>query len=1200
MASVPQPPTLEEISSMSWRADPTDPPSVHRPVPPPPAHPAQSMSSPHRPHPQSQQLQQQPQLPQSSQPQPPPPMGYTRKNTRERRSWDAVTSLMMSEPSDMNFFGPPMTRAGSVGTSISTSSNSNSNSNSNGNGNGNGKGNHSFNKEDPPDSSEDGNKLLPRHLLSSKSIRQQGQTLPHSYHPQGGVAAPPPQKPKRKPSLTSTSQSFSSSMSDIWKPGPPPPRVGQHGGGGGGVGGGVIKFGSRGNPNGNPNGNGNAGGNDSNNNPGNNKINKSHGPTGHSPQTQMPGLEFRRYSSVGSGLPSSSQLVDAAKNPSPPSSAAVGSGSSSGVGVAFNNVAQSASVNTSGSGTNDQRPIKSSSFHVNGNMTSSTSSGGKKHDHNNNYSGTANNANSTTRNSHHKNTQTKRASSVSALGRSSRRLSPHPVRIFEEEDNKKIIAEAKAAIKATQKEKDRSFNKRRSSSESIGVNEKEGNGETARISSRKGSVDNDKKLSDANANSAIPTASTNNHVGNEAHPSRTNGSPTATAVPQSPKKQSQSQSQPQHFSTGPSLSSFFEQQSQQAHQQLVQQQKQQQPKQPQKHPPPKKKSLLEAMLEMKHPNKPQANHSAYPPDTDNTNSIGNPHNDPSTSGGYSTQSNSDKDEDDTDEDTVNSLVPFSSNMNQCYNTSDNGSINSTGTGIDNASHSSNFSHNSNFSNNVHNVHFQQPPLQQQQKSQQQTYISSSASVASFASNYTTNTSATSNTAATQTAEELRHLIEAMQVEFQRLRAAKLQAETKADKLETDLSMMQSEMEGEYLKLSMENEMLKSEGSQDHVALERALEKVKELEMENRGMKGKMGELERTLEGERERVKVLEEENEKLKKGLEVLVKGQQQQHGQQSYAQQDQLTHHHHHHDKDVERPEKSAKSDKDRERGKRKKKSSHKEGKPSRSSRKDRDKDKQGTSGRREKSLSKSMGNLYQEEDDQRNIHKTNLNENPLYFNPMLNSIGNPMICSLTSSIGNDSNSSHGNSIGNRLISQRRGSMPDKNGDATNTRYDTPPSPETPTPPLTPSPEFPEKKAVKRASAAEDETNPALGTSSSSSFGPLKNLQKYRNAMSISGGGGNNPSLSSFDNDNISPEESSGQEQQHHLNRYSTSQHQEQKQKLPLEQKFGNSHQISSSKSKFQRNLNRNSQREDVGASVRNILEKFNVLKEKSGAGRD
>mmetsp|Transcript_8771 Transcript_8771/g.15853 ORF Transcript_8771/g.15853 Transcript_8771/m.15853 type:complete len:628 (-) Transcript_8771:117-2000(-) len=147
----------------------------------------------------------------------------------------------------------------------------------------------------------------------------------------------------------------------------------------------------------------------------------------------------------------------------------------------------------------------------------------------------------------------------------------------------------------------------------------------------------------------------------------------------------------------------------------------------------------------------------------------------------------------------------------------------------------------------------------------------------------------------ESAEELRHLIAAMQNEFQRLRSSKIQAEAKAEKLQTDLSIQRQEMEQHFENLSMENERLKSISNEHRANLEnlssenerlelvanennanfaRVLNKVRLLENENRSLQGGLGDMQagrevaeaRALAAE-ERASVAEEECGRLRETM---------------------------------------------------------------------------------------------------------------------------------------------------------------------------------------------------------------------------------------------------------------------------------------------------------------------------------------------
>lgn len=104
-----------------------------------------------------------------------------------------------------------------------------------------------------------------------------------------------------------------------------------------------------------------------------------------------------------------------------------------------------------------------------------------------------------------------------------------------------------------------------------------------------------------------------------------------------------------------------------------------------------------------------------------------------------------------------------------------------------------------------------------------------------------------NLGSSETAEELRQLIEAMQTEFSRLRFSKVQAEAKAEKLQTDLSIQQQEMETHFESLSMENERLKSNAHKSQLKIGSIIEKVNSLEDENRMLRGKYSKLKKNKE-----------------------------------------------------------------------------------------------------------------------------------------------------------------------------------------------------------------------------------------------------------------------------------------------------------------------------------------------------------------
>ncbi len=95
---------------------------------------------------------------------------------------------------------------------------------------------------------------------------------------------------------------------------------------------------------------------------------------------------------------------------------------------------------------------------------------------------------------------------------------------------------------------------------------------------------------------------------------------------------------------------------------------------------------------------------------------------------------------------------------------------------------------------------------------------------------------------TETAEQLHHLITAMQTEFRRLRSSKMRSEAKVNQLSTELSIQQQEMEKHFESLSMENERLKASGNESTINLGRLGAKVSQLENENRVLKSEMNKL----------------------------------------------------------------------------------------------------------------------------------------------------------------------------------------------------------------------------------------------------------------------------------------------------------------------------------------------------------------------
>mmetsp|Transcript_20369 Transcript_20369/g.35015 ORF Transcript_20369/g.35015 Transcript_20369/m.35015 type:complete len:275 (+) Transcript_20369:139-963(+) len=108
-------------------------------------------------------------------------------------------------------------------------------------------------------------------------------------------------------------------------------------------------------------------------------------------------------------------------------------------------------------------------------------------------------------------------------------------------------------------------------------------------------------------------------------------------------------------------------------------------------------------------------------------------------------------------------------------------------------------------------------------------------------------SISNNLESSESAEELRQLIEAMQNEFQRLRTSKMNAEARAEKLQTDLSIQQQQMESHFESLSIENERLKREANEHSIQLDHTKEKVTQLENENRLLRGECDKMLRARE-----------------------------------------------------------------------------------------------------------------------------------------------------------------------------------------------------------------------------------------------------------------------------------------------------------------------------------------------------------------
>jgi len=89
-----------------------------------------------------------------------------------------------------------------------------------------------------------------------------------------------------------------------------------------------------------------------------------------------------------------------------------------------------------------------------------------------------------------------------------------------------------------------------------------------------------------------------------------------------------------------------------------------------------------------------------------------------------------------------------------------------------------------------------------------------------------------NSAEHPTAEQLHNLIQMMQTEFQKLRSAKVNAEMKAQTLETDLVSLQQERDAEFMSLSEDIQKWKRKAQEENARCEGFQEEVKRLEDEN--------------------------------------------------------------------------------------------------------------------------------------------------------------------------------------------------------------------------------------------------------------------------------------------------------------------------------------------------------------------------------
>jgi hypothetical protein len=131
-------------------------------------------------------------------------------------------------------------------------------------------------------------------------------------------------------------------------------------------------------------------------------------------------------------------------------------------------------------------------------------------------------------------------------------------------------------------------------------------------------------------------------------------------------------------------------------------------------------------------------------------------------------------------------------------------------------------------------------------------------------NFSSDCSISTLNTTTQCALSLGHLIEEMQVEFQKLKNQKNKAESYAEKLHTDYVRMQEGLEREYEKVCYERDELKVAREKDTMTIEQIKEDLKSLKAENAALK------ESTKVGE-ERWRAAEEENGRMKIALEALL-----------------------------------------------------------------------------------------------------------------------------------------------------------------------------------------------------------------------------------------------------------------------------------------------------------------------------------------
>lgn len=117
---------------------------------------------------------------------------------------------------------------------------------------------------------------------------------------------------------------------------------------------------------------------------------------------------------------------------------------------------------------------------------------------------------------------------------------------------------------------------------------------------------------------------------------------------------------------------------------------------------------------------------------------------------------------------------------------------------------------------------------------------------------------------TQCALSLGHLIEEMQVEFQKLKKQKNKAESYAEKLHTDYVRMQEGLERDFEKACHERDELKIAREKDAMSIDKLKDELKAAKAENAALKQSMQEVD-------DKYRTSEEENGRMKIALEALL-----------------------------------------------------------------------------------------------------------------------------------------------------------------------------------------------------------------------------------------------------------------------------------------------------------------------------------------